>query len=208
MTRRMLAVFTLGLALVACGGDDAVTTTAEAAAGDTTTTAGDGQTPAATTQAPETTAAPASGGDGTPDVGIAENTAVFEIGDNRYEIDVTPGAIQRCDPDFFGIFWALGTNEETVLTMELVPESMTDRVTQIEVTDKVNDLEWVADPENLDFGIQPGQSQVDSWQVDGRAATGTATFIEQNAVFAAAGGSADFPEPVQGTFTVLCAEEG
>ena len=47
-------------------------------------------------------------------------------------------------------------------------------------------------------------SQVDSFTVDGNRVTGTATFIDADAARAALSGNGEMPDPVQGTFEVVC----
>ena len=79
---------------------------------------------------------------------------------------------------------------------------------------KVNDggPDFTADPSILETGnydtvISEGDTQVDSFTVDGNTASGTATFVDEQAIFAALGGAADDPEPVRGSFEVTCAGE-
>lgn len=50
-------------------------------------------------------------------------------------------------------------------------------------------------------GVVAGQSQIDSFAIDGQRASGTATFVEVNAAYAVT------VEPVTGTFEAICAEE-
>ena len=195
------------IVITACGGDDGSgsedpgSTSATATSTETTQTAAPGTTAADDTASEESS----SGG---------TSVAVVTIGENHYEFDVTPGAIQRCDPDFFAAFWAIGfAPDGSVFELLLPPpgDPNHEDPPNAKVTDETNDLDWVANPElsALDLlpDAEPGQSQVDSWNVDGNTVTGTATFIEENAVYAAVGGIGDAPEPMVGTFEVACAEQ-
>jgi len=70
-----------------------------------------------------------------------------------------------------------------------------------QIRDKANNLDWVADEDiarDLAY-VSAGQSQVDNFSIDGKRASGSATFIDTTAVMAT--GSA---EPVKGTFEVEC----
>lgn len=191
-SRVTMLLAALAMILVGCG-DDATPTS--------------GDTGVLPTTAGETPGTDAPAGDG----GI--NLAVVEIGDNRYEVDVTPGSIQRCSPDFFGAFWAIGfTSEDMSSTFEMLlsPENREELGMEppyIRLTDPETDIDWRADPEHFTTTELPeGMSQVDSFTVDGNRVTGTATFIDVDAAFAALNGNGEMPEPVQGTFEVVCAE--
>jgi hypothetical protein len=206
----MIGLFAAAAVLIAaCGGDDRsdsddpATTPAPASATETTQAAAPGITVADDIATEEGSS-----------VSSGTNVAVVTIGEHRYEFDVTPGAIQRCDPDFFAAFWAIGAAPDGSGLWLLLPppgDPNHEDPPTVEVSDETNDLDWVANPENSALGLlpdaEPGQSQVDSWDVDGNTVTGTATFIEENAVFGAVGGVGDAPEPVVGTFEVVCAGE-
>jgi hypothetical protein len=190
------------IATAACGGgDDAPEATNGTEPGGSEATSEPGAaTPGAENgdESDDSGDAPAAGG---------ASVAVITIGEYRYEIDVTPGAIQRCDPDFFGGFWALGSGDGGTLELELWPDGMEGETDRVAVSDNENDFDWVADAEADFMGVvETGVSQVDSFTVDGSTASGTATFIEENAVFAAVGGTGEPPEPVTGTFEVVCGE--
>jgi hypothetical protein len=152
---------------------------------------------------PPAESAPASG-----DGGGGDDVAVLVIGDQTYEIDVPPGTLGRCDPDFFGAFWALGgAGEDIGLELLLPPPddpNFADEVPVITVRDDVAGVEWIADSSREMAGVEAGESQVDGFSVDGSSVTGTATFVDLNASYAFQGGSADEPQPVTGTFRVSC----
>jgi hypothetical protein len=164
----------------------------------TPTSGGTGVTPTAAGGTPGTDAPPSGG---------STNLAVIQIGDNRYEADVTPGAIQRCDPNFFGSFWVIGYIGDDVgatLEMLLSPDDLDEELGMDEPYVRVGDPEggydWQADPEFAATNDLPtGASQVDSFEVVGNRVTGTATFVDANAVYG--GGEV---ESVPGTFEVVC----
>lgn len=192
MRSRLLALVVLVIAAVACG-DDA-----------TPTTDGPGATPTTAGGTPGTDAPPADGG---------TNLAVVEIGDHRYEVNVTPDAIQRCSPDFFGAFWVIGFTAEdmsSTLEMMLTPENRNELGMDepyIRVDDPETGIDWRADPNYFaDTDLPEGMSQVDSFTVDGNRATGTATFIDADAANNALFGNGEMPEPVTGTFEVVCSD--
>jgi len=69
------------------------------------------------------------------------------------------------------------------------------------IRDNKNNLDWAADediPRDL-TNVSPGQSQVDSFTIDGKHASGSATFIDITAVM-----TTGRAEAVKGTFEVDC----
>ena len=217
MQRTMISFAVVALALSACGGGDDDTAAAEPPAA--TPAAGTDDATSQSTEAPDddtgvtdVTDAPSDdevATDTPPSSGLAENTAVVTIGDQRYEFDVTPGAVQRCDPNFFGAFWALGKDADGNGIDLLIPpegDPNFEDAPYVNVGDKALDLEWVANADHEMAGVDPGESQVDSSTVDGTHLTGTATFVDLNTTYAFQGGVGDKPEPVTGTFEVLCAD--
>ena len=79
----------------------------------------------------------------------------------------------------------------------------------INVKDLDINQNWFADGGNLDWLTEPplpGESQVDSYTSDGSRASGTATFIDVNALSEYNQGKrSQRPESVDGTFEVHCA---
>ena len=217
MRRTMISFGIAAMALGGCGGGDdpatdappTATTGANAPGGTdrSTDTPDDG---AASTTAP-------SGNDEDSDVatdapppsGLAVNTAVVTIGEQRYEFDVTPTAIHRCDPNFFGAFWALGKDTgDNSIELMIPPEGDPnfEEAPSIKVKDRTLDVTWVADPDQEMAEIEPGDSQIDSSSINGSHLSGTATFADQDAYYAFQFGNGEQPEPVTGTFEVLCAD--
>lgn len=202
--KTMVLAVLMALLAAACGGgessdDDGATTT-------TSPTSTTGDAPAATTTTTEDREPAPPAGD--------VNVATVSIDGTEYVFDVTPDAIYRCDPNFFGAFWAIGVSADGSggsLELLLPPEGDEnfDDPPAVKVTDDGNDLEWRADPEfwatyDQLAGLAIG---VDSWEVDGSSVTGTATFLESNAGYAFIGGTGEEPSPVPGTFSVTCADE-
>lgn len=198
------------LALAGCGGDDdAGDSDVPAPVDDSTTGSGDDgsadepaadDSAAADEPAAEPASEPASGGGG-------ENVAVVTVGDETFEIDVTPGSVTRCDPDFFGAFWALGGDRADASIELLLPPpgdpNFEDPPT-VKVQTDDGDVEWIADPSREMAGVEAGGSQVDDFSVDGNTASGTATFVDLNETYAFQGGVGEAPVPVTGTFSVTC----
>lgn len=201
----------LSLVIGACGGDDGTADT-EASSTNNTNQSELGDDAAADTTAPVEEPADDDGDE--PVNAGPVNVATVTVGDKTYEADVTPGNLQRCDSDFFNAFWALGGGMELFLPPPDDPNHSD--APRVVVKDDASGLEWIADPsasslgslsgDDYDFKIPEGDSQVDSFSVDGNTATGSATFIEQEEYFQWTGGG-DQPEPVQGTFTVTCASD-
>lgn len=212
MRRTTAGLLTAAVLITACGGDDddsgntaepATEPAAAEPAGDEPATDEPAVEESDTEPADEpdtSTAAPTASG-------LGENMAIITIGDQTYEIDVTPGSIQRCDPNFFGAFWALGGIGGTGIDMLLPPagDPNFEDAPYIKVNDEQLDVEWVANPDQEMAGVEPGESQVDTYVVDGLHVTGTATFVDLNATYAFQGGTGDEPQPVTGTFDVRCA---
>ena len=210
-TRRIVV---LAVVLAACGGSSGTATTG--AGGEAGTPGGDGAVTTAVPQPVGSEAEPLAGEDEAPaPSGDTVNTGSVTIDDTTWEFDATPGALKRCDPDFFGAFWVIGESPDgDGVTILLPPTDDPNFEDPPSVRVKVNDggPDFTADPSILETGdydtvISEGDSQVDSYTVDGNTASGTATFVDEQAIFAALGGAADDPEPVRGSFEVTCAGE-
>jgi hypothetical protein len=125
---------------------------------------------------------------------------VITVGDSRYEFDVEiAGPIGRCEPDFFGAFWVItGSADGTSgLEMFIVPDGNSNHDETSRVAVNLNDSEgrdWRADADG-GAGTPEGESQVDSFAIDGTTLSGTASFID---VCAGDGATA------QGTFEATC----
>jgi hypothetical protein len=186
--------------ITACGGDTAATTTSEAAEAPTTAAPLESATPTIPddtgTTAPAETAVETDG-----DV-VGESSATVTIGDQTWEFAPTGFLTERCDTDFFGGYWVLFTTGVGILLPGPNWEAQgVDQTPNITVNLEDENLEWVADPDTGLPGVEAGQSQIDSFEIDGNRASGTATFVEANAAYAGT------VEPVTGTFEAVCAPE-
>lgn len=179
--RMFIVVVGLGVVLLACGGaQESVPESRE---------------PASDSPSADETGSAAGG---------PVNVATVTIGDRTLEFDVTPGGIQRCDPEFFGAFWVLGGGLDMLLVAEDHPDHDPPSIKIDDPDDP--DVEWWAAAEiNDSLGaevVPEGASQVDAISIDGNTATGTATFIERSAINTI--DPPTVPEPVAGSFEVTC----
>ena len=139
--------------------------------------------------------------------GAGDDVAVVTIGGETFEIDVTPTAVFRCDPAFFGAFWALGGDDTARIELLLPPPddpNFADQPPTITVELDDRGIKWIADGTREMAGVEPGGSQVDDFSVDGNTVTGTATFADLNESYAFQGGVGDPPESITGSFSVSC----
>jgi hypothetical protein len=215
MSRRILCAATAVLVLAACGGDDdAGEPTADepaAATGDANEPAdepaaeepqADASEPADEPAAEELPAdEPAADGPA-----VDDNMASVTIDGTTYEVDVSLGPAPRCDSDFFAAFLVSGGDSQGFFYALLPPPGDPNHTDPPNVSLRVNDgeFEWIADPSKQMSGVEPGESQVDEFTVDGNTVSGTATFVELNETYAHSGGGPKAP-PVTGTFEVSCA---
>jgi hypothetical protein len=138
-----------------------------------------------------------------PDFG--DGLVVVTIGDDRYEFDLNEG-FNVCRDVFGGLQIAGSGPDDTTKVNAWIPpadwESYDDGrydPPSIEVENEETNSQWMANQARAEErGIAAGSSQVDSFQIDGLRASGTATFID----------TFDFedPQPVQGTFEIACTE--
>lgn len=205
-----VAIVVATLVAAACGGDAGVTDTAPGP--DTSTSQ---PAPDATNPAP--TSPPDDGGDGGGDdsEGSGPSTATVTLGGETYTFSSEDAIVAQCLTDLFGIFSiqlpmveGSGDVTEGFVTIAVLHED-TDpaevgQVNSIEVA--VGDEDWVANEDDDMFDssdlLEPGMSQVDSVEIDGRTVRGTATFFRQNSLF---GGSE--VETMTGSFEATCGEE-
>jgi hypothetical protein len=186
---RFLAVPALLAAALAfaCGGDDG--SNGEPSGG------GSGSAP---TQ-------PAGGGNGTNGGGgssAGANTALVVVGGERYEF-----TLKNCVA-LGGALNAAGKatgGADISVNIDLPPanwESSRDdwEPPSVRLSDDVKNVDWRAGGEVIDefAAVGEGQSQVDSYVVDGNRASGTATFVDMYAVM-----KGDF-KAVKGTFEITC----
>ena len=185
---QMRLVIAVGAALVVsgCGGSDDDASTEDPATNAAPEPADDGAEPAAE---------PAASG------GL--NRATITVGDQTYDFEWETSSIQLCDPDFFGGFVAIAatTTDADSFDVELAEEGtpgFEDRAPRIEVSDAETGVNWTADPqETLGTTFESWPAQVDSFELDGNRASGTATFVGETAFD-------EEPVGVPGTFEVTC----
>lgn len=215
---RLLAL-TIGIVLViaACGGDssdpesdDGGDQTDTTQVETTQATPDDADSPQTTT----TTGSDMEGGDADSE-GSGPSTATVTLGDETYDFSTEGAIVAQCLTDLFGIFSiqlpmvdesgaAADGNVAIIVLREGVDPEEVGEVNSIEVS--VGDEDWIANEADMMFEqsdlLEPGMSQVDSVEVDGRTVRGTATFFRQNSLFG--GGEV---ETITGSFEGTCGEE-
>lgn len=221
MRRFVTTGMVLLLVLVACGGE---TTDADADGEQTETTQMDTTSPADEDGGSDETTPPAAdddvgddnaGDDGGDSEGEGPSTATVTLGDETYEFSSEAGVVAQCLTDLFGIFSiqlamvddsgavADGSVAIVVLHEDTDPE-VVGEVNSVRLD--VGDELWIAnEADEILTGMEkfePGMSQVDSVEIDGRSVSGTATFVRQNSMF----GEGE-PETMTGTFEATCGEE-
>lgn len=166
------------------------------------------------TTAPPTTTATADDSSGDDSEGSGPSTATVTLEGETYSFSTEGAIVAQCLTDLFGIFSvqlpmvdesgapADGGVSIVALRAGTDPEQVQE-VNAIRVS--VGDEDWVADEADMMFdnsdALEPGMSQVDSVEIDGRTVRGTATFFRQNSLF-----SGDV-ETATGTFEATCGEE-
>lgn len=217
--RRLLILTTVTMLLAAaCGGDSAEDGTDDG--GDqTATTAGATTEPApgddgGDTSPPSDDTSPPSE-DGGDAEGSGPSTATVSLGDQTYQFSTEGAVVAQCLTDLFGIFsiqlpridesGAVGDGSIAIIALRegTDPETVGE-MDSVQVD--VGDDTWVADEANDVLlgteAFEPGMSQVDSVEIDGRTVRGTATFVRRNSLFD--GGEV---ETMSGTFEATCGEE-
>jgi hypothetical protein len=215
MQRFTAAALTVLLVVSACGGssDDA----SEDSGADQSDTSQAATTQAATQDtASDQTAPPTTSGgdDGTDAEGSGPSTATVTLGGETYNFSTEGAVVAQCLTDLFGIFsvqlpmvddsGAQADGSVAIVALrEGTDPDVVDEVNSIEVA--IGDEDWVADEADMMFEqsdlLEPGMSQVDSVEIDGRTVRGTATFFRQGSVFT------DEIETQTGTFEATCGEE-
>lgn len=110
------------------------------------------------------------------------------LGGETYSYNTEGAVVDQCLTDLFGIF-----------SVQLPEVDGDGRVVIVVLREET----WVADDLFDQFDqLQPGMSQVDSVEIEGRTVRGTATSFRQNSLF----GGGDV-ETATGTFEATCGEE-
>ena len=206
---RRLFPFVLAMALVvaSCGGQTGSEPGEDE--GGTTTARGDTTEPSETVD--ETTPPTEANEDESDDSeGSGPSMATVTIGEETFAFSTEGAVVAQCLTDLFGIFSVQlpevdgdGSVSIVALREGTDPETVGE-VNAIQVD--VGDETWVADEGDDMFDqfeqLEPGMSQVDSIEIEGRTVRGTATFFRQNSLFG--GGEV---ETATGSFEATCGEE-
>jgi len=219
MRRLITLVAVLVVVAAACGGDIAETGTDDGGDQPETTQAETTQSDQVVGGSQETTPPENQGdddGDDTSDSeGSGPSTATVTLGDETYDFSTEGALVAQCLTDLFGIFSVQlpmvdGSGAQTGGSVAIV---VLREGTDPDVVGEVNSVRldlgddtWVADEADEVLSqteqFEPGMSQVDSVEIDGRTVRGTATFIRQGSLFG--GGEV---ETMTGTFEATCGEE-
>jgi hypothetical protein len=211
------------LVAAACGGGSGDGAD-DGAADDTTTTTqaasdeGSDETTTTTEQATDdggsvdTTATTASNDDsGGDEEGSGPSFATVTLDGETYEFSTEGAIVAQCLTNLFGIFSVqlpmADGGDGGIGIVALYPDTDPEVVGEVNsVTVSIGDEDDVADEEDMMFEssdkLEPGMSQVDSVEIDGRTVRGTATFFKQSTLFVG-----DEVEVVTGTFEATCGEE-
>lgn len=176
-----LAVTALAITAGACGGDDA-----------DSAPAGPPDEPAA-----EPADEPDQESEA-PDDSAGGAVATVTVGDLTYTFDLENGLAASCSVFAGETFFGTGSDADGATVGFEFPIEGSDRASEatpfIIVNDPATGSEWAAGTDDL-RSFEPGTSQIDSVTVDGRTASGTATFIDA---------SLDERVPTPGTFEATC----
>ena len=212
MKRLLAMAAALVLVVAACGGgsgDDAT----ESGGDQPNPTQPPATQPAADDDGSDGTTPPAAdvGEDTSDSDGSGPSTATVTLGDQTFDFSTEGALVAQCVPDLYGTFsiqlpmvdgGAGGVH--IVVLHEGTDPDVVGVVNSVEV--RVGDEDWKADEAQSEFdqsgGLEPGMSQVDSVEIDGRTVRGTATFVRQLSLF-----SEGEVETVTGTFEATCGEK-
>lgn len=161
-----------------------------------------------------TTDSSSSGGGGSSLTDLEPDTAVVTIDGERFEFEFNTPFGDTC-LSLFEVVGGVGMAKDGTdieIDIQIPPEDYEGRrgyedfIPEIEVKDDETRRTFRAGG-NFEFANpapEPGESQIDSYRSDGKAATGTATFIDTRALSNHEFNNGPRPEPVQGTFEINC----
>ncbi len=183
----MTALLGTVLTFAACGGDDDTSPTQPSGGNGGTT--------------PTQSSSNGGNGQGNGSGDLEDRRAVVTIGEDRYEFELTTLCLA-----LFGNLAASGRSvdgRDIVLNIEVPPEGWETSDEEwdppsIRIDDGENDIDWRAGDDIVREMLDPGVSEVTSYSIDGKRASGTATFVD---LYAAIRGEI---EPVEGTFDFNC----
>lgn len=219
--RRLVTGVTVALVvLAACGGDTADTEPEDVGEPPETTQADTNQPADDDDGADETTLPAEDGGDDGSDSsddseGEGPSTATVTLGDETYDFSTEGAPVAQCLTDLFGIFsvqlamvdesGAIADGSVAIVALRegTDPETVGEvNSVRLDIADEI----WLADEASEVLTqveqFEPGMSQVESVEIEGRTVRGTATFIRQGSLFS--GGEV---ETMTGTFEATCGEE-
>lgn len=203
----MILMVVMTLVAAGCGGDDSsadpTTAPANAGAGQADEPSGSDEPSTNQTTIPDDVSDVLDTDGGTGTVTIGDETWAFEL------VDDFP--IASCDPDFFGGFVSFLTNAGAVLgnptdsMSVMLPGGDFKDPPSVEVNlEASGGDEWVADETVYEqYPQAPAGLGVTSFSIDGKTASGTATFFEQESLFQFNAGNGDLVV-ADGSFTVSC----
>ena len=123
--------------------------------------------------------------------GSGPSTATVMLGDQTFNFSTEGAVVAQCLTDLFGTFSIQlpmiddsgGPSDGSVAILVLHEGTDPEEVGQVNaVKVSVGDEDWVADEADMMFEqselLEPGMSQVDSVEIDGRTVRGTATFFQ------------------------------
>lgn len=213
LKRLVILIAVLGLLVASCGGSDgesadtaaAETTTTAAASGETTTTAAasepDSDEPAETT----TTVAVQALGDGdenTTFYGNPPGTGTVEIGDVKYDFDLSILCLSMFGA--MGVAGVAADGSEVQVSADFPPPGWETSDEDwdppvVDVDDDERDIRWEAGASVAEFYDGEGVGEITSFTADGRVAVGEANFVNSYSGF-------ENPTVVQGRFEFACPE--
>lgn len=145
---------------------------------------------------------------------LEPETAVVIIGGERFDFSLTSPFADACIT-LFGVVGGVGNatdGSDIEIDIEIPPEDYEGRrgyedfIPEIQVRDDVSGRTFRAGGD-FEFAIatpEDGESQIDSYRNDGKSATGTATFMDLQALSNHEFNGGPRPEPVKGTFEINC----
>jgi hypothetical protein len=203
----------LGLLATACGGSDDESTATTAADTPTTTSATPVQN--TTTQAPNadsdesaqttTTVAVQALGDGdenTTFYGNPPGTGTVEIGDVKYEFDLSILCLSMFGA--MGVAGVAADGSDVQVNADFPPPGWEDSDEDwdppaVDVDDDQSDISWEAGASVAEFYEDDGVGEITSFTADGRVAVGEANFVDTYSGF-------DNPTVEKGRFEFACPE--
>ncbi len=212
LKRLVILIAALGLLVAACGGsDDESTDTAE-----TPATTAEASSEPATTEAPDTDSddsvpttttsiavqALGDGDETTTFYGNPPGTGTVEIGDVKYEFDLSILCLSMFGA--MGVAGVAADGSDVQVSADFPPPGWEDSAEDwepptVDVDDDGRDIRWEAGASVAEFYEGDGVGEITSFTADGRIAVGEANFVNTYSGF-------DNPTVEQGRFEFACPE--